>query len=88
MHKAKQPTKIKKTGRSNKPDNHVLAAIGLDKHEARGVVRLSFSDQTSIDDAEDAADIIADEALRLLKSSPKRPEWQQQPKATTGGESR
>lgn len=88
MHKAKQPTKVKKTGKSNKPDNHVLAAIGLDKHEARGVVRLSFSDQTSTEDAEDAADIIADEAMRLLESAPRRPERPKQPKATTGNESR
>ena len=55
---------------SKKPSNHVLAAIGLDKYEAREVVRLSFSGETSIEDAEDAASIIADEALRLLESAP------------------
>ena len=84
-HLSKLPKKVQK---GNKPDNHVLAAIGLNKHEARGVVRLSFSDQTSIDDAEDAADIIADEAVRLLQSAPRRKARAQPAKTTSGDERR
>tara|TARA_R110002072_G_scaffold4174_4_gene29499 strand:- start:23307 stop:24590 length:1284 start_codon:yes stop_codon:yes gene_type:complete len=84
-HLSKLPKKVQK---GNKPDNHVLAAIGLNKHEARGVVRLSFSDQTSIDDAEDAADIIADEAVRLLQSAPRRKASAQPAKTTSGDERR
>lgn len=61
----------KKAKHNKAPSNHVLAAIGLNQAEAREVVRLSFSGQTSIDDAEDAADIIADEALRLIASAPR-----------------
>lgn len=68
----KKKSKKSRSKSSNKPSNHVLAAIGLDKQQAREVVRLSFSDQTSIDDAEDAADIISEEALRMLASTPKR----------------
>ena len=52
------------------PDNHVLAAIGMTRRESREVVRLSFCAHTSIEDAEDAADIVADEAARLLESAP------------------
>ena len=63
----------RKKAKHNTPENHVLAAIGLDKLGAREVVRVSFSGQTSIDDAEDAADIIADEALRLIASAPRAP---------------
>lgn len=73
--RAKQPAAKKaghKIGRkNNNADNHVLAAIGLNKQEGREVVRLSFSGETSIDDAEDAADILAEEALRLLASAPR-----------------
>jgi len=62
----------KKKPKKNKgPDNHVLAAIGMTREESRGVVRLSFSGETSVADAEDAADIVADEAIRLLESAPK-----------------
>jgi cysteine desulfurase len=57
--------------KSKKPSNHVLAAIGLSNEEAREVVRISFSNETSVEDAEDAADIIADEADRLLNSAPR-----------------
>ena len=53
------------------PENHVLAAIGMSYAEAREVIRLSFSGETSVEEAEDAADVIADEALRLLESAPK-----------------
>jgi cysteine desulfurase len=58
--------------KSKKPSNPVLAAIGLDQAQAREVVRLSFSGETSIEDAEYAADIVAEETLRLLKSAPRR----------------
>jgi cysteine desulfurase len=62
----------KKKPRKHKgPDNHVLAAIGMTREESREVVRLSFSGETGVDDAEDAADIVADEAVRLLESAPK-----------------
>jgi len=67
--------------KSKKPRNHVLAAIGMNQTEAREVVRLSFSGETKIEDAEDAADILVDEALRLLDSAPRRPK---PAKATTG----
>ena len=70
-HSGDEP-KAKKPRRSNKPDNHVLAAIGLDREQAREVIRLSFSAETSLDDAEDAADIVADEASRLLESAPRQ----------------
>jgi len=62
----------KKPRRQKGPDNHVLAAIGMTLQESREVVRLSFSGETSVEDAEDAADIVAEEALRLLESAPRR----------------
>ncbi len=52
------------------PSNHVLAAIGLDQQQAREVVRLSFSELVTRDDAELAADILIEEALRLRASAP------------------
>lgn len=53
------------------PKNHVLAAIGLDQQAAREVVRLSFSRDTTHEDATAAAMILVDEALRLLDSAPR-----------------
>ena len=53
-----------------KPDNHVLAAIGMDRRAAREVIRVSFSRHTSVEDAEFAAEVIVDEALALLRTSP------------------
>lgn len=73
----------KKPRRKKEPDNHVLAAIGMSYAESREVVRLSFSSETSVEDADDAADIVADEALRLLESAP-RP----RAAAADGGKSR
>jgi cysteine desulfurase len=64
-------SKPKDSRRRDEPDNHVLAAIGMDRQQAREVVRVSFSGETSAEDAEDAADILADEALRLLESAPR-----------------
>lgn len=52
-------------------DNHVLAAIGLDRAAAREVVRVSFSGATADEDAAFAADVIADEAQRLLGARPR-----------------
>ena len=52
------------------PSNHVLAAIGLDAAQAREVVRLSFSELVTSDDAELAARILIEEALRLRQSTP------------------
>ena len=67
-----KPKPKPKKGRSaNTPDNHVLAAIGMDRKQAREVIRLSFSAETSVEDAEEAADIVADEALRMLASTPR-----------------
>jgi len=73
----------KKPRRKKEPDNHVLAAIGMSYAESREVVRLSFSSETSVEEADEAADIVADEALRLLESAPR-------PQATTaaGGKGR
>ncbi len=62
----------KKGRRRDQPDNHVLAAIGMDRRQAREVVRISFSGETSVADADDAADILVDEALRLLDSAPRQ----------------
>ena len=53
-----------------KPDNHVLAAIGLDRMAAREVIRLSFCGTTSREDAELAAEILIEEALELRANSP------------------
>jgi cysteine desulfurase len=50
-------------------DNHVLAAIGLSRREAREVVRLSVSPTTTEQEACDAADALIDEAEALLASS-------------------
>lgn len=52
--------------------NHVLAAIGFDRRQAREVVRLSFSHETTADDAETATTVIAEEARLLLRVSPSR----------------
>ncbi|HEB53265.1 MAG TPA: cysteine desulfurase [bacterium] len=65
-----QPAKPARKNRGG-PDNHVLAAIGMNRTEAREVIRLSFSGETTVDEAEEAADILADEALRLLESAPR-----------------
>ncbi len=51
-------------------DNHVLAAIGLDRRSAREVVRLSFCRFTTEEDADVAADVLVEEALRLRTSAP------------------
>lgn len=71
-HAADAPAgKAKPQGRGKRaPDNHVLAAIGMTYAEAREVIRLSFSTETSAAAAEDAADVIAEEAQRLLDSAP------------------
>jgi cysteine desulfurase len=53
------------------PDNHVLAAIGLDRSAAREVVRLSFSLATSVEQADEAARILVEEAKRFAASAPR-----------------
>lgn len=53
------------------PGNPVLAAIGLDRRAAREVVRLSFCGDTSTEDADTAAGILVEEALRLADSAPR-----------------
>jgi cysteine desulfurase len=60
-----EPSPAKKHG------NPVLAAIGLDAMAAREVVRLSFSGMTTRADAEQAAMVLVDEAVRLLASAPR-----------------
>jgi cysteine desulfurase len=52
-------------------DNHVLAAIGLDRAAAREVVRVSLSGDTTRADADEATSVIVDEALRLLGTRPR-----------------
>lgn len=58
-------------GKDDAPGNAVLAAIGLDRRQAREVVRLSFCGSTTIEDVDTAARILVDEALRLCASAPK-----------------
>ncbi len=53
-----------------KPDNHVLAAIGMDRKSAREVIRVSFSRETTREEAEIAAEVIVEEAEALLRTSP------------------
>jgi cysteine desulfurase len=60
-------------GGKKKGGNPVLAAIGLDARAAREVVRLSFSRTTSEADAMHAAEVVAEEAARLLAESPQQP---------------
>lgn len=53
------------------PPNHVLAAIGLDRHAAREVVRLSFSGDTATADVDRAATVLVEEIERLLQQAPR-----------------
>lgn len=56
-----------------KADNHVLAAIGLDRRGAREVVRVSFCGATTDDEVDTATGILVEEAARLLGSAPRDP---------------
>ena len=56
---------------ANDKGNPVLTAIGLDKKQAREVVRVSFSAMTTRAEAEAAARIIADEARVLRDAAPR-----------------
>lgn len=56
---------------TRKAENHVLAAIGLDRAAAREVVRVSFCGETSRADADAATEVVVDEALRLLGARPR-----------------
>ncbi|MBL9076868.1 MAG: aminotransferase class V-fold PLP-dependent enzyme [Planctomycetes bacterium] len=58
-------------GDDHGPGNPVLAAIGLDRHAAREVVRLSFCRDTTAADADTAARILVEEALRLRDLAPR-----------------
>ncbi|MFN7669110.1 MAG: cysteine desulfurase family protein [Planctomycetota bacterium] len=58
-------------GGGKQADNHVLAAIGLDRAAAREVVRVSFSGATTDDEVAFAAEAIADESRRLLGARPR-----------------
>ena len=57
--------------KAGKPENHVLAAIGLDRAAAREVVRLSFACDTAEADAEAAAAILVEEAQALRAQAPR-----------------
>lgn len=54
------------------PQNHVLAAIGLGRRQAREVVRLSFSHETTVEQAEQAATILVEEIGQMLAVAPRR----------------
>ena len=61
-------------------ENHVLAAIGLDRRAGREVIRLSFCRDNTLEQVERAAEIVVEEALRLLQMSPRRTEeWSRRP---------
>ncbi|HEX5051553.1 MAG TPA: cysteine desulfurase family protein [Planctomycetota bacterium] len=66
-------------------ENHVLAAIGLDRQQAREVVRLSFCGDTTSDDAEAAAQILVAEALRLREAAPRDGTASRRGRRTTDG---
>ncbi len=51
-------------------ENHVLAAIGFDRRTAREVVRLSFSCETTVAQAEAAGAILAEEIARAGRTAP------------------
>lgn len=51
-------------------DNHVLAAIGLDRAAAREVIRLSFARENTEADVRRAAAIVVEEAKALLAAAP------------------
>lgn len=59
--------------------SHVLASIGLGRRRAREVVRLSVSVDTTWDEIERAADILCDEAERLLAMAPSDPKRDPKP---------
>jgi len=50
--------------------NHVLAAIGLDRRQAREVVRLSFARETTEAEVQRAATTLVEEALTLRALAP------------------
>ena len=54
-------------------DNHVLAAIGLDRRAAREVIRVSFCGSTTREEVEEATAILVTEARAMLGAAP-RPE--------------
>lgn len=59
------------TAADSKATNPVLAAIGLDRRAAREVVRLSVSAATTREEADRAARILVEEALRLRDMAPR-----------------
>ncbi|MBK8095695.1 MAG: cysteine desulfurase [Planctomycetes bacterium] len=54
-----------------KVDNHVLAAIGLDRQAAREVFRISFARTTTTAEVRSAIDILVDEASALRDQAPR-----------------
>ena len=58
-------------GAAAKPDNHVLAAIGMDRRASREVIRLSFSRETTEQEARRAARVLVEEAQSLLAHAPR-----------------
>ena len=59
---------------SAESQNHVLAAIGLDGHGAREVVRFSFCRENMVEEVRRAAAIVVEEARKLASMSPNPPE--------------
>ncbi len=58
-------------GTGKPADNHVLAAIGLDRRAAREVVRVSFGSDSTAEDVGAATRILVDECGRLLDAAPR-----------------
>ena len=59
------------SGQRGKPDNHVHAAIGMTRQSSREVVRISFSGENTMDEAETAAEILVEEAQHILDAAPR-----------------
>jgi cysteine desulfurase len=57
--------------KGNRPDNHVLDAIGLSAREAREVLRISFGSDNTEQEALAAANILVEEARQLRAMAPR-----------------
>ena len=62
----------KKGKQDHKPDNHVLAAIGMSAKQAREVIRVSFCGHNTIEEAERTADVLVQQAQALRAMAPRR----------------
>ncbi|MFM1872803.1 MAG: hypothetical protein RL398_2225 [Planctomycetota bacterium] len=70
-HKADTPKANPGRGQ-DRADNHVLAAIGMNRRQGREVVRLSFCGEETRDELDRAVDIFGRELARLVASAPAR----------------